>query len=97
MSGNEKGEYTLEQQRYWGHTIKDDRDLSAHMDYIHYNPVNLAWSHSTFHRYVRKGMLPPRWSDSVTLQKAEAGHGEWPGICLARAGRKTSRDVARMQ
>jgi len=27
----------------WEHTIRDDRDYAAHMDYIHFNPVK----HST--------------------------------------------------
>lgn len=27
------------QDRYWEHTIRDDRDLQTHFDYIHYNPI----------------------------------------------------------
>jgi putative transposase len=27
------------QRRYWEHTIRDDCDYAAHMDYIHFNPV----------------------------------------------------------
>lgn len=27
------------QRRYWEHTIRDDADYAAHMDYIHFNPV----------------------------------------------------------
>jgi putative transposase len=28
------------QRRYWEHLIRDDDDLSRHVDYIHFNPVN---------------------------------------------------------
>lgn len=28
------------QRRYWEHTIRDGRDFSAHVDYIHFNPAN---------------------------------------------------------
>jgi putative transposase len=24
---------------YWEHTMRDDRDFAAHMDYTHFNPV----------------------------------------------------------
>ncbi len=27
------------QRRFWEHTIRDERDYAAHMDYIHLNPV----------------------------------------------------------
>ena len=27
------------QRRYWEHSIRDERDYAAHMDYIHFNPV----------------------------------------------------------
>jgi len=57
--------YRLWQPRYWEHTIRDDRDLQIHVDYIHFNPVKHGlvkrvadWSYSSFHRYVRQGWLP---------------------------------------
>ncbi|HWX37304.1 MAG TPA: transposase [Steroidobacteraceae bacterium] len=34
-----RGERGIWQRRYWEHTIRDDRDFAAHMDYIHFNPV----------------------------------------------------------
>ena len=34
-----RGERGLRQRRYWEHTIRDDRDFAAHMDYTHFNPV----------------------------------------------------------
>lgn len=56
------------QPRYWEHTIRDDRDLRAHFDYIHINPVKHGhvdrasdWRHSSIHRYIRRGELPHDW------------------------------------
>ncbi len=34
-----RGERGIWQRRYWGHTIRDDRDFAAHMDYTHFNLV----------------------------------------------------------
>jgi putative transposase len=60
------------QRRYWEHTIRDDDDLNRHIDYIHMNPVKhgLAkrvadWPYSSFHRYVRHGLLPLDWASEV--------------------------------
>jgi putative transposase len=43
------------QPRFWEHTIRDDRDLITHIDYIHHNPIKhgLAthpadWPYSTY-------------------------------------------------
>jgi putative transposase len=58
----------LWQRRYWEHAIRDDLDLERHVDYIHFNPVKHGyvskvadWPHSTFHRYVERGILPLDW------------------------------------
>jgi putative transposase len=57
------------QRRYWEHTIRNDQDLLAHVDYIHYNPVKhdhvdqvCDWPWSTFHRFVAQGLLPLDWA-----------------------------------
>ena len=34
-----RGERGIWQRRYWEHTIRDDRDFAAHMDYTHFNPL----------------------------------------------------------
>ena len=34
-----KGEYNVWQRRFWEHTVRDEADLLARVDYIHYNPV----------------------------------------------------------
>ncbi|MES2105320.1 MAG: transposase [Pseudomonadota bacterium] len=69
LNRNKKGEYDLWQRRYWEHTIADDEDMQRHVDYIHFNPVKhglakqvLTWPHSSFHRYVKDGMLPEDWA-----------------------------------
>jgi putative transposase len=63
---NERG---IWQRRYWEHLIRDERDLHSHIDYIHINPVKHGlvtrvadWPHSSFHRFVREGVLPVDWS-----------------------------------
>ncbi|MGH8504428.1 MAG: REP-associated tyrosine transposase [Stenotrophobium sp.] len=63
------GERGIWQRRFWEHTIRDERDLAAHIDYIHYNPVKhrhvkrvADWPHSSFHRYVSEGVLALDWA-----------------------------------
>jgi putative transposase len=78
---NAKGEYSLWQRRFWEHTIRDENDFARHVDYIHFNPVKHGhvtrvrdWSHSSFHRYVREGLLPQDWAGD--LAQDAAGFGE---------------------
>jgi putative transposase len=78
---NGRGEYMLWQRRFWEHTIRDDRDFERHVDYIHYNPVKHGlvtrvrdWPHSSFHRYVRRGLAPDDWAGSA--EPAGASFGE---------------------
>jgi putative transposase len=69
-----KRERGIWQRRFWEHAIRDDADLERHVDYIHYNPVKHGlvsraadWPHSSFHRYVERGILPADWGgDAVT-------------------------------
>jgi putative transposase len=63
-----RGERGIWQRRYWEHTIRDDRDLTAHMDYIHFNPVKhgfvehpAEWPHSSFRRCVAGGLYQAGW------------------------------------
>jgi putative transposase len=78
---NRRGEYSLWQRRFWEHTIRDETDFARHFDYIHYNPVKHAlvsrvsdWPHSSFHRYVRSGLLPKDWGGTVAA--ADRAFGE---------------------
>ena len=57
-----KGEQAVWQRRYWEHTIRNERDFQAHLDYIHINPVKHGlvsaardWPHSTFRDWVARG------------------------------------------
>lgn len=58
----------LWQNRYWEHTIRDEKDFHIHLDYIHYNPVkhNLVknvnkWEYSSFKDYVENGYYNNDW------------------------------------
>ena len=84
VTRNQRGEYALWQRRFWEHTIRDERDLRRHIDYIHYNPVKHGlvstvseWPYSSFHRYVRLGFLPLDWGG--TVDETSAGYGERTG------------------
>ncbi len=65
---SDRREGNIWQRRFWEHTIRDDRDYQAHVDYIHYNPVKHGlvdnpndWVHSTFHRYLEDGIYTEGW------------------------------------
>ena len=70
------------QRRFWEHTIVDEADYSAHMDYIHYNPVKHGWAQtvaewpfSSFHRLVELGVYTADWGKS-NLANFEIDMGE---------------------
>jgi len=57
------------QVRFWEHEIRDERDMKAHFDYIHFNPVRHglahcphAWPYSTFSKWVAQGEYSRDWS-----------------------------------
>jgi len=67
-----KREKGIWRRRYWEHAIRDDADLERHVDYIHFNPVKHGhvarvadWPHSSFHRYVERGLLPVDWGGDI--------------------------------
>jgi putative transposase len=69
ISKREKG---IWQRRYWEHAIRSDDDLARHVDYIHFNPVKHGhvtrvsnWPHSSFHRYVQRGLLAADWGGDM--------------------------------
>jgi putative transposase len=75
-----KGERGIWQRRYWEHTIRDDRDYAAHMDYLHFNPVKHGhvpkvsdWPYSSFHRLVAMGIYASDWAGCADVA---AGMGE---------------------
>ena len=64
----------LWQHSYWEHEVRDERDLSQHLDYLHWNPVKHGlvervqdWPWSSFHRYVASGVYPVDWCGSLEL------------------------------
>jgi putative transposase len=72
VARHKNGEMALWQRRYWEHTIRDDGDFERHVDYIHFNPVKHGlvdrvadWPHSSFHRYVRDGILSQDWAGDL--------------------------------
>ena len=67
-----KREKGIWQRRYWEHAIRDDADLERHIDYIHFNPVKHGlvtrvtdWPHSSYHRYVERGLLAADWGGDM--------------------------------
>jgi putative transposase len=76
-----KSERGIWQRRYWEHTLRDERDFSRHVDYIHFNPVKHElvtrvedWPYSSFHRMVRLGVYTKDWRGDVS--ESEASFGE---------------------
>jgi putative transposase len=74
------GDFALWQRRFWEHTIRDERDFARHVDYIHFNPVRHGlvsrvrdWPYSSFHLYVRQGLLPEDWGGDVDEGKLSYG------------------------
>jgi putative transposase len=69
LAKDRRGDYGLWQRRYWEHTVRDDRDFEAQVNYLHINPVKhghvkraVDWPYSTLHRYIRNGSLPADWA-----------------------------------
>lgn len=70
-----KAERGIWQRRFWEHTIRDEADFAAHVDYIHYNPVKhgyvkraVDWPHSSIHRFVADGRLPADWGGGAEIR-----------------------------
>ena len=76
LSRQKHRESNVWQRRFWEHTIRDERDLAAHLDYIHYNPVKHGyvscphlWEYSSFHSWVKKGGYPLEWACNCNENK----------------------------
>ena len=75
-----RGERGIWQRRFWEHSIRDEPDYIAHMDYLHYNPVKHGhvvqvkdWPYSTFHQLVKRQVYPENWGSN--LIELETGEG----------------------
>ena len=82
LSRGRRNERTFWQRRFWEHQIRDDEDLTRHLDYIHWNPVKHGlvesvkeWPYSSFHRLVEKGYYPANWG-GVVVDEAGGDFGE---------------------
>lgn len=58
------------QKKYYEHAIRNDDDMTKHLDYIHFNPVKHGyvsqakqWEYSSFHRYAEQGYYSSDWCD----------------------------------
>jgi putative transposase len=72
INRHRNGEYLLWQRRFWEHTIRNETDFERHVDYVHFNPLKHKlvtrvgeWPYSSFHLYVRRGLLPANWAGEV--------------------------------
>ncbi|MGR8980242.1 MAG: REP-associated tyrosine transposase [Gammaproteobacteria bacterium] len=79
-SRKEKGERGIWQRRFWEHAIRDENDFARHVDYIHFNPVKHGlvdrvadWPHSTFFKYVERGIYPISWGTEYRGDMAVIG------------------------
>jgi putative transposase len=68
ISRHKHRESNVWQRRFWEHTIQDEEDFEAHLNYIHYNPVKHGlvscphfWSSSSFHSWVRTEGYDSQW------------------------------------
>jgi putative transposase len=71
------------QRRFWEHTIRDDKDLESHFDYLHFNPVKHGyvsrvrdWPWSSFHRWVRQGHYQADWGGAAQTPDLPGNAGE---------------------
>ncbi len=85
-----KGERGIWQRRFWEHSIRDDRDYAADLDYVHFNPVKhglvthvAAWQYSSFHRCVARGLYPAAWNGGST----DVAEARERGFAAGRGGR----------
>jgi len=69
-------ESTLWQRRFWEHQIRDNRDLQAHVHYIHFNPVKhgyvaraIDWPYSSVHRSIRDGVITDDWGGGLASRE----------------------------
>ncbi len=76
----QKGEKDVWQRRFWEHLIRDELDITRHVEYIHYNPVKHGlvdspgdWEYSSFMKYVREDMYPLEWEGNGNIWEGERG------------------------
>ena len=82
--------------------IRDETDYAAHVRYCWANPVKhgwaetpAAWPHSSFHRDIRRGVVPAEWSGGGVEADAVIDPYDRDGPALVRGlaglGAQTAR------
>lgn len=78
ISRQKHRESNVWQRRFWEHTIRNEDDLSKHLDYIHYNPVKHGlvscphlWEYSSFDKWVNQGVYSAEWGCSCRGRKPQ--------------------------
>lgn len=71
------------QDKFWEHTIRDERDLQIHFDYIHYNPVKHGymetfdgWKWSSYGDYLNETKEDVETIDPEGFKKHREGFGK---------------------
>jgi putative transposase len=82
-AASREGRRSVWQRRFWEHTIRDEADLEAHVDYIHYNPVKHGlvsrvrdWPWSSFHQWVERGHYSIDWGSGISAPTVPGNAGE---------------------
>ncbi len=77
-----KGERGIWQRRFWEHTIRDEQDYAAHVDYVHINPVKHGlvdcvadWPYSSFHRWVAQSVYTADWAGTGVAELVAGERG----------------------
>jgi putative transposase len=75
--------FSLWQDRFWDHVIRDEDDLNNHFDYIHWNPVKHGlvprpenWAESTFVHWRDRGYYDLNWGHAGEPPNIEDMHLE---------------------
>ena len=60
--------------------IWNETDFERHVDYVHFNPIKHRlvtrvrdWPYSSFHIYVKRGLLPVDWAGDVSEATLDFG------------------------
>ncbi len=69
--------FSLWQDRFWDHVVRNEQDLENHIDYIHWNPVKhgyvrnpVDWKYSSYVSWVERGYYPLVDTDKLELPKS---------------------------
>ena len=76
-----KSEEEIWQDKFWEHTVRDEKELQIHFDYIHYNPIKHGymdsydgWKWSSFRDYFDDNGIAN--IDTEQFKNFEIGFGE---------------------